>query len=62
RTVTADKTIGDQWLVTAGLAPGDKVITEGLGKIRPNAKIVPVPAGSKPKARADKGGNAAKAG
>lgn len=50
RTVTADKTIGDQWLVTAGLSPGDKVITEGLGKIRPNAKIVPVLAGSKPRA------------
>ena len=51
RTVTADQTIGDQWLVTAGLSPGDKVITEGLGKIRPDEKIVPVPAGSKPKAR-----------
>ncbi len=51
RTVTADQTIGDQWLVTAGLSPGDKVITEGLGKIRPDEKIVPVPAGSKPKTR-----------
>lgn len=51
RTVTADQTIGDQWLVTAGLSPGEKVITEGLGKIRPDEKIVPVPAGSKPKAR-----------
>ena len=55
RTVAADKTIGDQWLVTAGLAAGDKVITEGLGKIRPNAKIVPVPAGSKPSSRSGYG-------
>ena len=50
-TVTADRTIGDKWLVTAGLNPGDKVIVEGLGKIRPNAAIIPVPAGSKPRAR-----------
>ncbi len=51
KKVTADRTIGDQWLVTAGLNPGEKVIVEGLGKIRPNAKIVPVAAGSKPKPR-----------
>lgn len=49
RTITADRSVGDQWLVTAGLAAGDKVIVEGLGKIRPNARIVPVPAGSKPR-------------
>ena len=47
-TVTADRTIGDKWLVTAGLKRGDRVIVEGLGKIRPNAAITPVVAGSKP--------------
>ena len=47
-TVTADRTIGDKWLVTAGLKQGDRVIVEGLGKIRPNAGITPVVAGSKP--------------
>ena len=63
-TVTADRTIGDKWLVTAGLNPGDKVIVEGLGKIRPNAAIVPVPAGSKPRARpgGGKGGAAGRSG
>ena len=30
RTVTANVTVGDKWLVTSGLAAGDKVITEGL--------------------------------
>lgn len=50
KTVTADRTIGDKWLVTAGLKPGEKVIVEGLGKIRPNASIKPVVAGSKPRA------------
>jgi membrane fusion protein (multidrug efflux system) len=46
RTVQADRTVGDKWLVTSGLAPGDKVITEGLDKIKPGQPIQPVPAGS----------------
>src|SRR6185436_2615447 len=36
RTVTAGQTVGDKWLVTEGLKPGDKVIVEGLGRIKPN--------------------------
>ncbi|MBX9663456.1 efflux RND transporter periplasmic adaptor subunit [Novosphingobium sp.] len=46
--ITAEQTIGDKWLVTGGLKPGDRVIVEGLGKIKPDGKIIPVPAGSKP--------------
>ncbi|WP_298167883.1 efflux RND transporter periplasmic adaptor subunit [Novosphingobium sp.] len=49
-SITAEQTIGDKWLVTGGLKPGDRVIVEGLGKIKPDGKIVPVPAGSKPAA------------
>lgn len=48
RPVTAERTAGDKWVVTAGLSPGDKVIVEGLGKIRPGQPIRPVPAGSPP--------------
>jgi len=48
RIIRAERTIGDKWLVTQGLAPGDKVISEGLGKLRPGSKIRPVPAGSPP--------------
>ncbi len=48
RTISTDRTVGDKWLVTAGLKPGDKVIVEGLGKLRPNTVVKPVPAGSKP--------------
>jgi membrane fusion protein, multidrug efflux system len=48
RTVTADRVIGDRWLVTSGLAAGDKLIVEGLGKIGPgmpvNATEVTLPA------------------
>lgn len=35
RAVTVGRTIGDQWLVEDGLAAGEKVIVEGLQKIRP---------------------------
>lgn len=52
RTVTADRTVGDKWLVTAGLSPGDRVITEGLLRVRPGGAIRPVPAGSPPQRRA----------
>jgi membrane fusion protein (multidrug efflux system) len=34
-TVDAPRAIGDRWLVTAGLAAGDRVIVEGLQKVRP---------------------------
>ncbi|MDB5694527.1 MAG: efflux transporter periplasmic adaptor subunit, partial [Sphingomonas bacterium] len=33
RTVTADRTQGQYWVVTAGLQPGDRVITQGLGRL-----------------------------
>ena len=28
--LTLDRAIGDKWLVSSGLAPGDQVIVEGL--------------------------------
>jgi membrane fusion protein (multidrug efflux system) len=46
RPVTQGQTQGDKWRVTSGLAAGDKVVTEGLLKLRPGAPIKPVPAGS----------------
>lgn len=52
RPVTLGQTVGDKWLVTGGLKPGDKVITEGLQKLRPGVPIKPVPAGSAPAAQA----------
>lgn len=48
RTIVADRTVGDKWLATSGLKAGDKVIVEGLGKIKPGQPIRPVPAGSPP--------------
>ncbi|MBC7670502.1 MAG: efflux RND transporter periplasmic adaptor subunit [Gemmatimonadaceae bacterium] len=39
RVVVASQTIGDKWLVTSGLKPGDQVIVEGLQKVRPGAPV-----------------------
>ncbi|MCB1471619.1 MAG: efflux RND transporter periplasmic adaptor subunit [Rhodobiaceae bacterium] len=32
---------GNDWIVTEGLAPGDRVIVEGLQKVRPGASVAP---------------------
>jgi membrane fusion protein (multidrug efflux system) len=39
RLLTLDRAIGDKWLVTSGLAPGDRLIIEGLIKARPGAPV-----------------------
>src|SRR5207237_4787421 len=39
RTLVATRTIGDRWLIESGLAPGDKVIVEGLNKIGPGMPV-----------------------
>jgi membrane fusion protein (multidrug efflux system) len=60
KIVTADQTVGPDWLVTAGLNPGDKVIVEGLSKIRDGKPVQPVPARSVPPpagSRGDEGGS-----
>ncbi|RAK58730.1 efflux transporter periplasmic adaptor subunit [Phenylobacterium hankyongense] len=44
RTVTASRTQGAFWVVTQGLGPGDKVITQGLANVLPNKPLRPVPA------------------
>ncbi|MFL6721098.1 MAG: efflux RND transporter periplasmic adaptor subunit [Sphingomonas sp.] len=43
RTVQADRTQGPYWVVTSGLAPGEKVITQGTQTLTPGAKLKPVP-------------------
>ncbi|WP_332772410.1 efflux RND transporter periplasmic adaptor subunit [Phenylobacterium sp.] len=48
RPLTVAQTVGDKWLVTGGLKPGDKVIVEGLQNLRPGADIKPAPLGAKP--------------
>jgi len=44
RAVRADRTIGTNWVITGGLAPGEKVITQGTANLKDGAQIKPVPA------------------
>lgn len=43
RPVTTTRTIGDAWVVTQGLSAGDKVITQGIGLLKPNGPVKAVP-------------------
>jgi len=43
RMLSIDRAIGDKWLVSSGLAPGDRVIAEGVQKVRPGASVKVVP-------------------
>jgi membrane fusion protein, multidrug efflux system len=43
RKLSLDRAVGDQWLVSTGLQPGDRLIVEGLQKARPGASVVVVP-------------------
>jgi membrane fusion protein (multidrug efflux system) len=49
KALDLDRALGDRWLVAGGLAAGDRVIVEGLQKVRPGAsvKAVPFVAGTK---------------
>ena len=52
RTVVTDRTDGPYWVVTQGLAPGEKVITQGTANLRDGAQIRPVPATAPQKVQA----------
>jgi membrane fusion protein, multidrug efflux system len=39
RKLTVDRALGDQWLVSSGLSPGDRLIVEGVQKVRPGAEV-----------------------
>jgi membrane fusion protein (multidrug efflux system) len=44
RTLKTARTLGTQWLIDAGLQPGDRVIVEGLQRASPGAKVQPIEA------------------
>ncbi|GAA0736709.1 efflux RND transporter periplasmic adaptor subunit [Sphingomonas sp. ABOLD] len=56
RTVVADRTIGQNWVITQGLAPGDKVIVQGTANLKPDIDIKPVPANTPQKIEPPKKG------
>lgn len=43
REVVAPQAIGDKWLVTKGVKPGDKIIVSGLQRVRPGVAVQIVP-------------------
>jgi membrane fusion protein (multidrug efflux system) len=53
RMLSLDRAIGDQWLVSSGLSPGDRVIAEGMQRVQPGAlvKEVPFDDGRKPETK-----------
>ncbi|WP_174296503.1 efflux RND transporter periplasmic adaptor subunit [Sphingomonas bacterium] len=46
RTLQTSRTIGENWLVTGGVRPGDRVIVEGAMNVRPGMPVTPAPATS----------------
>ncbi len=44
RVLTAEHAIGNEWLVTAGLKGGDRVIVQNLQRVRPGSPVSAVPA------------------
>ncbi len=42
RTLSADKSVGSQWLVNDGLVAGDQVIVDGMQKIKIGDKVKPI--------------------
>ena len=43
RMIFIERAIGNQWLVSEGLAPGERVIVEGMQKAKPGATVKAVP-------------------
>jgi membrane fusion protein (multidrug efflux system) len=56
RMLVLDRAIGDTWLVTSGLAREDRVIVEGIQKVRPGVfvKVIPMESGT-PEGEAESG-------
>ena len=55
RPVELGELMGDKWIVTSGLKPGDRVIVSNLQKLQPGmpVQIANAPTGQKPAAKAD---------
>lgn len=56
RKVAADRTFGANWVISSGLNPGDKVITQGTNNLRSGAQLKAVPASAPQKIEPGKPG------
>lgn len=43
RTITVGDRVGSDWVIPEGLKPGEKVVAEGVQKVRPGAQVIPKP-------------------
>jgi membrane fusion protein (multidrug efflux system) len=43
RTVTVGDRVGTQWIIAEGLNPGERVVAEGIQKVRPGVHVNPKP-------------------
>ena len=43
RTVKVGDRVGSQWIIADGLKPGERVVAEGVQKVRPGAQVKPKP-------------------
>jgi membrane fusion protein, multidrug efflux system len=57
RALELDRAMGDKWLVTKGLAPGDQVIVEGIEKVRAGVSVKTIEFTPAAKASAQTGAN-----
>src|SRR5882672_1767266 len=51
RTVKVGDRVGAQWIIVDGLKPGERVIAEGVQKVRPGMQVNPKPFGAESKGR-----------
>jgi membrane fusion protein (multidrug efflux system) len=49
RTVKVGEAVGTEWIVLEGLEPGQRVIAEGVQKVRPGMRVNPKPFGQEAK-------------
>lgn len=47
RPIKAGEKVGTMWVINEGVKPGDKVIVEGVGKVKDGTPVVPKPANIK---------------
>lgn len=53
RPVNTGDLFGDKWVIKGEFKPGDRVVAEGIQKVRDGMTVNPVPFGSKPKEAAE---------
>jgi membrane fusion protein (multidrug efflux system) len=46
RIIEVDRAVGSDWVVSSGLVAGERVIVEGVQKVRPGSTVTAKPAGA----------------